>query len=319
LVGGTSLILQGSSMVYISQDKIDTMVKDLIEQVQKSNLNFDYIVGIRNDGLKVSKSLAYFLDIPHLSLRISRYNGQKLRDKPIIWGNLPANSRCLIVDLLVDSGGTFKILREHFNLDNSKTATLFWKPGSFLPDFYVEEKPEGWLEFPKTKKIKLNIKPNTRYHRLTVISRKGNNCLVRCDCGTIKSIEVGKLGIIQSCGCNAHPKGNKARDFTGVGEISSRKFNTFIQSAKMRNLEFNLTKQYVWDIFLAQNKKCALSGVDLIFDGRITNASLDRIDNDLGYIMGNVQWVDKMVNSMKSDFNQTLFINMCQKISEHNT
>lgn len=47
-------------------------------------------------------------------------------------------------------------------------------------------------------------------------------------------------------------------------------------------------------------------------------ASLDRIDSDKGYIEGNVQWLHKWVNLMKSDFTQDEFLNYCRLIIEHN-
>jgi len=45
-------------------------------------------------------------------------------------------------------------------------------------------------------------------------------------------------------------------------------------------------------------------------------ASLDRIDNNKGYIEGNVQWVIKKINYMKNTLSEKNFINLCNKISE---
>ena len=44
-------------------------------------------------------------------------------------------------------------------------------------------------------------------------------------------------------------------------------------------------------------------------------ASLDRIDNSKGYIVGNVQWVHKQVNFMKGTMEQKEFIKFCKLIS----
>jgi hypothetical protein len=90
-----------------------------------------------------------------------------------------------------------------------------------------------------------------------------------------------------------------------------------------RTLPFTITPEYVWALFLDQNKCCALSGVPLTFckhDNRIKRkdfqtASLDRIDSSKGYVEGNVQWVHKDVNRMKNIFNQEYFIDMCKKNS----
>lgn len=49
-----------------------------------------------------------------------------------------------------------------------------------------------------------------------------------------------------------------------------------------------------------------------------TTISLDRIDSTKGYIEGNVQWVHKSVNIMKSTLTQEQFINFCKLVAENN-
>lgn len=85
--------------------------------------------------------------------------------------------------------------------------------------------------------------------------------------------------------------------------------------------------KYLWELFLKQDRKCALSGVPLSFEGKTMEnryastskktASLDRIDSTKGYIKGNVQWVHKIVNLMKQTTNQDEFIEWCRKVAEH--
>ena len=45
-------------------------------------------------------------------------------------------------------------------------------------------------------------------------------------------------------------------------------------------------------------------------------ASLDRIDSKLGYTSNNIQWVHKDLNYMKSDLDQSVFIEWCRKVVE---
>ena len=52
---------------------------------------------------------------------------------------------------------------------------------------------------------------------------------------------------------------------------------------------------------------------DLPFEG----AQLDRIDNDKGYIIGNIQWVHKDINKMKWKFNINKFIQMCREVANY--
>ena len=47
-------------------------------------------------------------------------------------------------------------------------------------------------------------------------------------------------------------------------------------------------------------------------------ASLDRIDNNLGYIDGNVRWVAREINYMKWKFSDEIFIKFCKNISKAN-
>jgi len=49
----------------------------------------------------------------------------------------------------------------------------------------------------------------------------------------------------------------------------------------------------------------------------MTTASVDRIDSSIGYVMGNIQWVHKDINKMKSDFSQELFIAWCGLVASH--
>lgn len=76
--------------------------------------------------------------------------------------------------------------------------------------------------------------------------------------------------------------------------------------------EYELERNFLADLFVQQNGKCALSGVDMTLisgKGKIaTNASVDRIDGSKGYTKNNVQLVCLMANVCKGtgsneDFN----------------
>jgi hypothetical protein len=154
--------------------------------------------------------------------------------------------------------------------------------------------------------------------------------LFRCVCG--KEIEKTRREITnlssknpKSCGCVLWLSvGNKHGLWKGVGEISKTYFNHIEKDARKRNLQLDITCEYIWDLFVKQNRKCALSGEELKFGTyakikkrpeREQTASLDRIDSSKGYVMGNVQWVHKRVNFMKQQTNQDEFISWCKKIA----
>jgi len=105
-----------------------------------------------------------------------------------------------------------------------------------------------------------------------------------------------------------------------VGDLTHRKWGNILVKAKERNLEVCLTMEEVWDLFLAQQGRCALTGIPLKMDPenkrstRGDTASLDQIDSTKGYIPGNVQWVHMGVNLMKNKFQQDYFVDMCRKV-----
>lgn len=90
---------------------------------------------------------------------------------------------------------------------------------------------------------------------------------------------------------------------------------------KVSQLEFNITPQYLLDLYNKQDGKCALSKINLplnTLNYRDLNLSLDRIDSNKGYVDGNVQWVDKRINMMKQSFSQDEFISMCIEVAKNN-
>ena len=79
--------------------------------------------------------------------------------------------------------------------------------------------------------------------------------------------------------------------------------------------------RFFWESFLKQDKKCALTGIELVFAFRTTKrgmwtqtASLDRIDSSKGYTKDNIQWVHKRIQKMKMDMDNTEFIDWCNKV-----
>ena len=78
--------------------------------------------------------------------------------------------------------------------------------------------------------------------------------------------------------------------------------------------------EYAWDLFLKQNRQCALTGLPLTIAMHGNgNASLDRIDSLLGYEEGNVQWVHKHINLMKNALDENYFIKMCSLVAVNAT
>lgn len=104
-------------------------------------------------------------------------------------------------------------------------------------------------------------------------------------------------------------------------EMSKTLWSRLISNASSRGFDFSISKEYVWNLFIEQNRKCALTGWDINFleyiaknRHRIWTASLDRIDSSKGYIEGNVQWLHKWVNVSKMDMTDKEFFEMCRDV-----
>lgn len=152
---------------------------------------------------------------------------------------------------------------------------------------------------------------------ITIKNRKFAIC--DCVCGNVVTKRVSYLAEFNNTNCGCMPLWKR----NCVGLISQSYFYGIKYGAESRNLEFNITKEYIWNIYENQNGKCALSGLLIEFGTKdaheIKTASLDRIDNSKGYIEGNVWWVDKKINQMKLDFTVNEFIEMCNKVATYNS
>lgn len=148
----------------------------------------------------------------------------------------------------------------------------------------------------------------------------------QCKCGNIKNIlvtNVVKKRTI-SCGCaqqQSIPKGNRSSNWNGVGELSGSFFYQIKCQAKKRSIDFKLTKEYLWDLFIKQDRKCKFTGIELHFSSSSCKynqtASLDRIDNNKPYIKGNVQWVHKNINKMRNDLTIEDFVQSCKMVADN--
>lgn len=102
-------------------------------------------------------------------------------------------------------------------------------------------------------------------------------------------------------------------------EIPKSWFDEKKRKSVQRNREWDITIEYIWNIYIKQGKVCALSGLPLDFnkDSDQGMVSIDRINNEKGYVKRNVQLLHKDVNFAKWTFNQKYFIELCKKIANN--
>ena len=150
--------------------------------------------------------------------------------------------------------------------------------------------------------------------------------LCQCSCGNITSVRGESLrkGHTKSCGCLAiqKVKGPQCSNFKGYGEIPLTLYCYLKQREKKNKIPVTVSIRDLWELFLKQDRKCALSGRELKFGSlslgrKETSASLDRIDSSKGYSLDNIQWVHKDVNMMKHKYSQAYFIDTCKQITDN--
>lgn len=141
--------------------------------------------------------------------------------------------------------------------------------------------------------------------------------LCQCSCGS-DAQWVHKEGLFRGAtrGCFKclGTRNSKADNpnWKGHGEVPGEAFNKIRSGAKTRGIPLEVTPTDLHDLWVAQDRKCALSGMPLVMGD---TASLDRIDSKKSYHVGNIQWVHKVINTMKNAFPEEVFIEMCRRVS----
>jgi hypothetical protein len=172
---------------------------------------------------------------------------------------------------------------------------------------------------------KSNLAVGDRIHMWTLLEKLGKIktggdifWLCECECGAVSNVRTTYLlkNKSKSCfKCSIKPK-PYSKD-----QIPDVFWKKILRGAKIRNIQFQLTQDEAYEVFIRQNKKCKLSGVEIRFpingsDYKTCTASLDRIDSKMPYTKDNIQWVHKHINVMKNVFTQDCFIDFCKKVAE---
>lgn len=155
---------------------------------------------------------------------------------------------------------------------------------------------------------------------------KSRQWLCKCKCGNERIFRTSMLsgnGSVKATQCkkcyNEEVELNNRIEY-----VPDRFWYKLLYNIKRRKLDNNITKNYINEIYIKQNKKCIFTGKKLYFTKlrtnyyRYTNASLDRIDSSIGYVENNVQWVLKDINMMKQKLLPEDFIALCKLVAENN-
>lgn len=194
-----------------------------------------------------------------------------------------------------------KFIRQIAEENNTTPVTIY----KFLNKFQISTPPKSEKEF-----LKLNGK---RYGKLVVIEYGGVDSfgktllICQCDCGNKTKLNKSSLSrnLTSSCGCIKQEKARK----NFYGDVGQAYFTKIKKSAEERNISFEITQKDIWEKYLEQNRKCALSNVDVIFYSnydkqKLQTASVDRIRPEEGYTASNIQIVHKRVNILKGNLTE---------------
>lgn len=148
---------------------------------------------------------------------------------------------------------------------------------------------------------------------------------VRCGCGLEADRSLTSLHYGRSLSCPSCVGVGDIRASSDdlADDVPSWMFRSIVRGAREREIEFELDRDDLTLLLWEQDYKCALSGMELEIAkeprrGSRTTASLDRIDSSGPYELGNVQWVRKELNLMKSNFQQAEFIEWCRRVVDFN-
>jgi len=156
------------------------------------------------------------------------------------------------------------------------------------------------------------------------------NC--KCKCGLEKEVYLYNLCNNKSTRCKscASKQIDLSKKFTEswkgrvIKGLNRTMYGHIKSKARERNLEFEISQEFLANLLEQQDYKCALTNLDISLSLKIVNgnpnfkyitASLDRIDSSLGYTEENVQWVHKDVNKMKMQYPNDYFIEICKLVA----
>lgn len=172
-----------------------------------------------------------------------------------------------------------------------------------------------------------------RFGRLTVISKTDRlssgvkksyfwECL--CDCGNVCYVLSKNFGTTKSCGCLKREMGSRGyiQDENWEYLAAIRGINEFIRSYKEsatgRNQEYSLTLEYLLSIIVLPCLWCHRPPMRQIrlYTGEIIKVhGLDRCNNKVGYVMGNVISSCTRCNMMRGSLSIGDFLLAVQEIA----
>lgn len=145
-----------------------------------------------------------------------------------------------------------------------------------------------------------------------------------CDCGNVKNITASALKNkkARSCSCyiRAYRSDNMRKKFPEDQSAKTQIFLSYEIGAKRRGLGFNLSKN---DVIGLTQENCSYcnkkpSNIKKTRRGIFKYNGIDRVDNTIGYVVGNVVTCCKTCNKAKLEMSHIDFLKWIKKVYENN-
>ena len=198
-----------------------------------------------------------------------------------------------------------KLLSEYLDIDKKKLERYLYKVDKL---FNLEDL------FNNSKNINLSI---LDFHPEFIKNSNGyrggpeeRSCIY---CGKINHNDeyIKRYGCCRKCLNTIYIK-----DFE---KISNNLLKRSRANSRNRNHDYKhtITKDYIKDIYISQECKCAYSGLEFDYSNKDGIPTIDRIDSNKGYEIGNIAIVRCDVNLMKSNMTLDQFNFLIDSICEH--
>ena len=133
----------------ISWEQLHRGAKALSWRLHDMNIKWDKIIAVTRGGLVPAAIIARELEIRHIdTVCVTTYDWQDQDNSKVLKEVSGDGENCLIIDDLVDTGSTAKVVKEM--LPKGYFVTLYAKPaGKPLVDAHVTEvSQDTWILFP---------------------------------------------------------------------------------------------------------------------------------------------------------------------------
>ena len=126
--------------------------------------------------------------------------------------------------------------------------------------------------------------------------------------------------------CSAEKRAERTSNYRkNYTQFIKSKLSAYKNRAKCLNVDFDLTAEYLTELFEQQKGKCFYTNKTISFENTVIEKnrphnltpSLDRLNPDKGYVEGNVVWSCYYINRMKSDVPHDEFISLCELILQN--